>query len=206
MNRLLVFRNPVFGYFWAARMISYLGSAATFVALPLYVYEVGRGDPTLVGVLALAMTLPRLLGPVAGTVADRMDGRRLMILCNLGEAALIGSVALLLPPFPVLIILVAGSSALSALFFPAGRSAVPMIVSPRDLTSASALAGTAANLSFAVGPALGAFAFAWVRVKTPNRVFCTVPTERLRPLINEAKEVPTDETDRKIEVDAAAAA
>ena len=162
MSRLLFFRNPIFGYFWAARMISYLGSASTFVVLPLYVYEVGDGDPTLVGVLALAVTLPRLLGPVAGTVADRMDGRRLMILCNLGEAALIGSVALFLPPFPVLVVLVAGSSAISTLFFPAGRSAVPMIVGREDLTSANALVGTAANLSFAVGPALGAFAFAWV--------------------------------------------
>jgi MFS family permease len=68
--------------------------------------------------LLLAETLPRLLGPFAGTLADRAEGRRFMILCDLGQAALIGCVALLLPPFPVLVALVAGASVLSTLFFP----------------------------------------------------------------------------------------
>lgn len=161
MNRFLLFRNPIFGYFWAARMVSLLGSAATIAVLPLYVYEVER-DPVSVGALGLAITLPRLLGPVAGTIVDRVDSRRLMILCDLGGAVLIGSVALFLPPFPILLLLVAGYSTFSALFFPAGRSAVPSLVSPRDLTSANALLSTAANVGFALGPALGGFAFAWV--------------------------------------------
>lgn len=159
MNRLLLFRNPVFGRFWAARIVSYLGSAATVAVLPLYVYET-EGDPVSVGLLALAMALPRLLGPFAGTVADRMDGRRLMILCDLGEAAFIGLMALLLPPLPILVVLVAGSATLSTLFFPAGRSAVPALVGSEDLAPANALLGTAANLGFALGPALGGSAFA----------------------------------------------
>ncbi|HET7481115.1 MAG TPA: MFS transporter, partial [Rubrobacteraceae bacterium] len=159
MRRFLLFRNPVFGRFWGARIVSYLGSAATVAVLPLYVYET-QGDPISVGILTLAMTLPRLLGPFAGTVSDRMDGKRLMILCDLGQAAMIGLAALLLPPFPVLVLLVAGSATLSTLFFPAGRSAVPALVAPDDLTPANAFLGTAANLGFALGPALGGSAFA----------------------------------------------
>ena len=165
MNRLLLFRNPIFGYFWAARVVSLLGSAATIAVLPLYVYEV-EGDPFSVGALGLAMTLPRLLGPVAGTIVDRVDGRWLMILCDLGGAALIGSVALFLPPFPVLILLVVCYSALLALFFPAGRSAVPALVNPRDLTSANVFLSTAANVGFALGPVLGSLAFAYFGART----------------------------------------
>jgi MFS family permease len=83
-----------------------------------------------------------------------------MILCDLGQAVLIACVALFLPPFPVLVALVAGASVLSTLFFPAGRSAVPALVPDEDLTPANALLGSAANLSFALGPAAGALLFA----------------------------------------------
>ena len=161
MGRFLLARNPAFGCFWGARLVSYLGSGVTIAALVLYVYE-SEGSGVAVGLLLLAETLPRLLGPFAGTLADRAEGRRFMIFCDLGQAALIGCVALFLPPFPVLVGLVAGASVLSTLFFPAGRSAVPALVSEEDLTPANALLGSAANLSFALGPATGAFLFAGV--------------------------------------------
>lgn len=161
MGRFLLVRNSVFGRFWLARTISYLGSAVTTVALVLYVYEV-EGSGVSVGLVLLAETLPRLLGPFAGAVVDRVDARRLMVLCDLGQAALIGSVALFLPPFPVLVALVAGASTLSTLFFPAGRGAVPALVAPEDLTPANALLGTSANVGFAGGPALGGVAVAVV--------------------------------------------
>ena len=161
MGRFLLVRNPVFGRFWFARLVSYFGSAVTVAALVLHVYE-SEGSGVAVGLLLLAETLPRLLGPFAGTLADRADGRRFMIFCDLGQAALIGSIALFLPPFPVLILLAASASVLSTLFFPAGRSAVPALVSNEDLTPANALLGSAANLSFALGPATGAFLFALI--------------------------------------------
>lgn len=164
MGRLLLFRNPAFGCFWVARLVSYFGSAVTIAALVLYVYE-SEGSGVAVGLLLLAETLPRLLGPFAGALADRADGRRFMILCDLGQAVLIGSMALFLPPFPVLVALVAGASVLSTLFFPAGRSAVPALVTDEDLTPANALLGSAANLSFALGPAAGALLFAIVGVR-----------------------------------------
>ena len=158
--RFLPVRNPVFGRFWLARAVSYLGSFVTVAALALYVHEVS--GPLHVTLLMLSLSLPRLLGPLAGTVVDRVDARRLMVLCNLGEAALIGAVALLLPPLPVLLALVAGASVLSTLFFPAGRSAVPALVAGEDLAPANAMLGSALNLGIAIGPALGAFAFAAV--------------------------------------------
>lgn len=159
MDRFLLVRNASFGAFWTARLVSYMGSAITVAALVLYVYEV-EGNGVAVGVLLMAETLPRLLAPFAGTVSDRTDARRLMMACDLGQAVLVGTMALFLPPFPLLVVLVAGASTLSTLFFPAGRSAVPALVSTDDLTPANALLGSAANLSFALGPAAGAFLFA----------------------------------------------
>lgn len=83
MNHLLLSRNPVFGRFWLARTVSYIGSLVTIVALTLHVAEVS--GPFSVTVQMLTMSLPRLLGPFAGTVVDRVDTRTLMVGCNLGQ-------------------------------------------------------------------------------------------------------------------------
>lgn len=157
MSRLLLLRNQAFGRFWAARILSILGTYVTITALTLYVYKFS--GPLAVALLMLSLGLPRLLGPFAGAVADRMDGRRLMIYCDLGEAALVAAIALFLPPLPVLFALVACASILSTLFFPAGRSAVPALVGDEDLSPANALLGSAFNLSLTLGPLLGALAF-----------------------------------------------
>ena len=150
MSRLLLLRNPVFGRFWVARVFSYLGSYVTITALTLYVSNVS--GPLAVTLLMLSLSLPRLLGPFAGTLVDRVDQRRLMLFCDLGEASLIGVAALFLPPLPVLILLIACASVLSTLFFPAGRSAVPALAGEEDLSSANALLGSALNLSITTGP------------------------------------------------------
>jgi hypothetical protein len=68
MGRFLLVRNPVFGRFWFARLVSYFGSAVTVTTLVLHVYE-SEGSGVAVGLLLLAETLPRLLGPFAGTLA-----------------------------------------------------------------------------------------------------------------------------------------
>lgn len=130
-----------------------VGGAITTTALLLYLAEAGVSPLGLAGVL-VARGLPQALGPLAGALADRVDARRLMVLCDLGQAAAVGAIALLLPPYPLLVALVAASSTLSALFLPAGKGAIPRLVAREDLTAANALMGSSFNLSIAAGPAL----------------------------------------------------
>jgi len=73
MGRFLLFRNPRFGNFWVARLVSYFGSAVTVAALDLYVYE-SEGIGVAVGLLLLVETLPRLLGPFAGALGTARIG------------------------------------------------------------------------------------------------------------------------------------
>ena len=147
-------RNTLYRRFFLARTASVFGNLITVTALVLYL-EASDASGTAVGILLLARSLPMVLGPLTGAVADRVDQRKLMVLCDIGQAALVGSIALFLPPFPVLVALVAVSSVFSTLFLPAGRSAVPALVDPEDLTPANALLGSSFNLSFAAAPALG---------------------------------------------------
>jgi MFS family permease len=153
-SRWLLRREPGFARLWAAKAISHVGDGAALVALVVYVQQTQRRG-VAVSALLLAETLPTLLGPIAGALVDRVDQRRLMHGAQAGQALLYGAVAALLPPLPVLLALVAAASLLATVFAPAGRSAVPILVSPRDLVRANSWMGMALTLQGTVGPAVG---------------------------------------------------
>ena len=160
----LLGRNRELRLLWGARTLSFLGDAVVTVALVLLVSDEDGGGPA-VGALLLAQTLPRLLGPLAGTIADRADQRRLMLGCELGQAGLVGLIAVALPPLPLLLVLVAGASTLATLFTPAGRGALPALVPGEDIPRANVLLGSSLNISLAFGPALAGLIVAGAGVR-----------------------------------------
>lgn len=154
MSRLgLLGQDTDYRYLWGARTLSVLGDTFTTVALVLYAAQL-KNAGTLVSLLLVAQTLPRILGPIAGAIADQVDHRRLMLGCELGQGVLIGTIALTIPPFPVVLGLVASAALLSTLFQPAGRSTVPVLVATEDVPAANALLSSGLNLALALGPAL----------------------------------------------------
>ena len=156
--------NVVFRRMWSARAISFIGDGIALTALVLYIQDT-RGTGTAVAALLLAQALPHLLGPVAGTVADRVDQRTLMIVCDLGRALLFGAAAWFLPSMGWLLVVMAAASTLDTLFAPAGRSAVPALVEDADLVNANAWLGTALNLQVALGPLIGGALVAVIHVR-----------------------------------------
>jgi len=160
----LIGRNPVYRHLWAARVVSFVGDTMAQVALVLTAYQV-VGTGGAVGLLLLAQALPRLLGPLTGTLADRVDQRRLLLACDAAQALLFGLIALALPPFPLLVGLVALASVLATVSQPAGRGALPALVDADDLTAANALLGAGVQASFSLGPALGGLIVAALGVR-----------------------------------------
>ncbi|MFB3738285.1 MAG: MFS transporter [Candidatus Velamenicoccus archaeovorus] len=160
--------RPTFRRFWVARTISHVGDGAAVVALVLFVKGVG-GSGAAVGSLLLAQSLPHLLAPMAGVIADRVDRRAVMIGCDLAQSALFLLLALTTPPLLPTIGLVAVTSSLDTLFGPAGSSAVPALVSRDQLIEANAWNATSLNLQVALGPVLGgvlvaAFGVRWALI------------------------------------------
>jgi MFS family permease len=154
-SKLSVLRtHPEFRSLWAARVISFLGDNIVLVALVSYVYDTKRTG-AYIGILLLAQALPRLFGPFAGTIADRFDHRRVMVVCDLGQALLFGSIAAFAPSFPVLWILVFVATTLATIFAPAGRSTVPALVSSDELITANSLLAAGLYSTMALGPAIG---------------------------------------------------
>lgn len=150
--------RPRFRALWLAIAISYAGSGAAQTGLTLYVQE-RQGTGVAVGALILAMTLPQLLGPLTGAVADRVELRRAMILCDLAQAACFAALATL-PPFAPLLGLVAVTSLLQTIYGPARTAAIPALVEEDGLLAANATLGIAFNFNIVVGPPLGGVLFA----------------------------------------------
>jgi MFS family permease len=144
-----------FRVLWWSRAISFAGDGVGRTALVLY--AAGHGA-AMVSLVLLAIALPRFLGPVAGALADRLDQRRLMAVCETGQAAVFAMLAMFLPPLPVLVVLVLVGGCFATAFVPAGRGAVPALVPERDLGRANALLGMAFNVQLAVGPTVGGLA------------------------------------------------
>jgi MFS family permease len=148
----LLRRAPAFRALWLARAVSYTGDGISQVAIVLFASGSG---PAAVGLALLANTAPRLLGPLAGALADRVERRRLMTACQLGQALVMALLAVLPPALPTLLAVSAVAGLLATAFGPAARSATPRLVDRQDLGRANAMLGTALNLQVILGPALG---------------------------------------------------
>ncbi|AUX22668.1 MFS transporter [Sorangium cellulosum] len=161
----LLRQNPAFRRLWCARVISYAGDSLSLVALMLHVADTA-GQALAVSLLLLVGDFaPSLLGPITGAISDRWDLRRVMILCELAQGALLVLIALALPPLPLLLGLVAARAIAGQVFQPASRAAVPALVRGRDLETANATVGLGANGAEALGPLLAAALFPLVGVR-----------------------------------------
>ncbi|MEU6579004.1 MFS transporter [Streptomyces sp. NPDC046805] len=134
-------RVPGFRWFWLSRVVSGLGSAVTTVALPVLAFQETR-SPLMVSLVAAAATLPYVVfGLIAGTVADLMDRRRLMIVTDWLNAACVASIPVasalgILTGGHVLFVALASSSL--GLFFDAGvYGFVPALVGKGKLADAN---------------------------------------------------------------------
>src|SRR5512134_104010 len=68
---------------WFGQMVSLVGSGMTCFAQSVTVYTDMGGTITNLGVLAVLAQLPGILmSPIAGVLADRVDRRWMMIVCD----------------------------------------------------------------------------------------------------------------------------
>jgi MFS family permease len=154
---LATLRQRNFALLWCAGLISLIGDRAMMTALPFYVYQ-QTGATLATAALFTAAYLPMvLLGSVAGVFVDRWDRKRIMVLTNLTQAAVM--LLLLLvhsSAWFCLVCLVAIVETSVAMFFsPAERALLPRLVREDQLIPANALAGLNDNIARLAGPPIG---------------------------------------------------
>ncbi|MGI8807077.1 MAG: MFS transporter [Acidimicrobiales bacterium] len=147
-------RSPAFAALAGARAVSLIGDGIGSVALIFHV-TADEGTGTAVGLLLLATALPRLLSPLAGTVADRVDQRLVLAGGELGQGLLLLVAAVWLPPLPVLLVLLLAKAAIVTISEPAGTAAVATLVTDDDRVAANAVLGGLRQAGDVLGPALG---------------------------------------------------
>jgi MFS family permease len=85
--------NREFLALWSGQAASSLGTSISTLAYPLLVLS-ATGSPGQAGLVASALALTTFLVRLpAGVVADRIDRRRLMLVCDAGRIVAVGSIA-----------------------------------------------------------------------------------------------------------------
>lgn len=153
-----------FLFFLLSRSLSRFSSQIAAVAIGWQIYDL-TGSAFDLGMVGLVQFVPTaLLVFVAGHAADRYERKRVVQLCQLGQAATalylaastqggsVGEVQLFIASF---VLGIAG-----AFESPATAALLPLIAPQGSLQRATAISSGAAQLAMITGPALGGFAYA----------------------------------------------
>ena len=159
-SAVAVLRRREFGIYFLGASLSNIGTWFQNIAAGLLVYELTRST-LLVGAVNFSQFIGSfVLASVAGGAADRFDRRKLLIVSQLGAAAVgaaLAVVTLLGAVTPTIVIVAALALGFALAFMvPALLALVPLLVAEEDLDAAVALNSVSFNLARAVGPILGA--------------------------------------------------
>lgn len=153
----LRFRN--YRLYFFSQMVSFSGTWMQMIAQSWLVLRL-TGSGTALGAVMATQFLPTLLfGPIGGTVADRFDKRRLIILtqsiagllaATLGVVTVTGIVELWM-----VYVIAAGFGAITAVDNPSRQTFVMEMVGPDEISNAVTLNSVVVNAARAIGPAIG---------------------------------------------------
>jgi MFS family permease len=142
-----------------SRAISFVGTSMGLVALLLFLASTKFAIAAVTLLLLCGDVLPAFLAPLLGVLADRVELRRLMVICEIGQAAATAIIGIWLPSAPILLCLYAFRAVLGQIFQPASRAAVPILVDDDRLPAANAALGVGEHGISLLGPVLAALAF-----------------------------------------------
>ncbi len=156
---LAVLRERNFRLLWLGQATSTIGDRIVFVALALYVDQIGT--PTDVGLVLAAHALPLVLFVLIGGVwADRLPRHRLMVATDLVRGGLHALLAVLILTGTVeiwhIVVIEALFGTAEAFFRPAYTGLVPQTVPESRLQDANGVRALTENLAEVLGPALAA--------------------------------------------------
>jgi len=152
----LLRRNRDFRRLYLASVISLGGD--WFLLVALFGLVLHLSGPFAIGFLVAAQEIPFfLMSPLGGVLADRVNRKRLMVVCDAVRAFLCLGFLLVRDEGSLwaAFVLLGAISSFSAAFDPASSAALPNVVEPEDLATANALNGSVWGTMLAVGAALG---------------------------------------------------
>ncbi|CEG25338.1 MFS transporter [Bacillus sp. B-jedd] len=156
--------------FVPAKLIAILGSSIYSFAIGLYILN-ETGSSLNFAITLLMGSVPRIvLSPLAGTVADRFDRKKIIIIMDFACALWLGLVLFLFMTVTqeiwLLYLAAAVLTTLNTFYGTAVTSTVYNMVGPDHLQKAMSLNQSAASLSNILGPMLGGALFGFLPIST----------------------------------------
>ena len=144
---------------WAGQVLGGIGNQITRIALPYQVYVLTGSTLAIAGLTAVQLVPILIFVLGAGSLADAVDRRRLLLVTQLGQAlcslALVGLALMAGPSLAAIFAVAFAAAALSAIEQPARSSSTPRLVPPERLPAAIALGQLNFQVGSVVGPAVG---------------------------------------------------
>ncbi|ALQ71040.1 ABC transporter permease [Bacillus thuringiensis] len=161
----------------SGQIITILGSTLLRFALSLYVLDItGRAD-IFAGLYAVT-SIPFLLAPLGGAIADRFNRRNLMVIFDFINATIVLSFIVLLFTGSVSIsIILIGTimfllAVISAMYSPVVMASIPQLVPETKLEQANGIVNGVQALSNIVAPILGGILYGIIGLKMLVIISC----------------------------------
>jgi len=154
-------RHTTFRWLWLGGLGSFLGTWIHNVAVRWTAATVSTSPLAVSSVDTLQILPVVLLSLTAGSLADSIDRRRLLVTTHVSLTAITLTMGILAVSgrlgLPSLLVLTAIIGALGALNGPAWQATVPRQVPDEEVTGAVALISTSFNVARTLGPTIGAW-------------------------------------------------
>lgn len=144
-----------------ARVLSATGSWAGGLALPFALFQITRSAVWVAASWLITFGITGLFSPLSGSIADRFDRRRVMVVSDLLSAVSWGLLTIVRDP-AIMLVLAFVATVASQPFWSASGAAIPNLVPAEDLTWANATLALAGSIASLVGPAIGGVVIAAV--------------------------------------------
>lgn len=146
-----VWRNRDFMRLLTGYTVSVFGDSFNGIAISLWVLQTTGSAQRMAAVQICYLSVGFLFGSFAGTVADRIDRRRLMLISELSRSAIAALLAVVLfvlhAPFAALLALCSLSMLCSLLLSPAFHASTTAIVGPERVQQAASAIHIADNVA-----------------------------------------------------------
>ncbi|WP_017674039.1 MULTISPECIES: MFS transporter [Bacillus] len=159
----------------SGQIITILGSTLLRFALSLYVLDItGRAD-IFAGLYAIT-SIPFLLAPLGGAIADRFNRRNVMVILDFINAAIVLSFIVLLLTESVSILLIGTImfllAVVSAMYASVVMASIPQLVPEKKLEQANGIINGVQALSNIVAPVLGGILYGIIGLKMLVIISC----------------------------------
>jgi MFS family permease len=156
--------NPDYRKLYLGQIVSLLGDWFNFIAVQTLVFELTQSG-LATGLAIITSTLPAFfLTPIAGSIVDRFDRRKIMIAADLSRAVIALGMILVRTPtqIPIIYVLMALLVVFGSFFNPASSAAIPNLVRRDQLYVANGLSNSTWGLMLALGTLAGGVAISTV--------------------------------------------